>query len=123
MADTISLCLITKNEAGNIERCLRSVVGAVDEIIVVDTGSTDATPELARQYGAQVYTVPWRDNFSEARNASLALAGGDWILFLDADEELAAGSHDALHHLISIPPGGVKAISSRSLTMLAMKAG
>ncbi|OAT80876.1 tetratricopeptide repeat-containing glycosyltransferase family 2 protein [Desulfotomaculum copahuensis] len=99
MEPKISLCMIVKNEEQNIRRCLKSVAGAVDEIIVVDTGSTDATAEIAREYRARVHFFPWNDNFSDARNASLDLASGDWILFLDADEELAAGSGEALRRL------------------------
>jgi glycosyltransferase involved in cell wall biosynthesis/Flp pilus assembly protein TadD len=81
--------MIVKNEAKNLRRCLKSVKGAVDEIIVVDTGSTDATVGIALACGAKVSHFPWNGNFSDARNASLEPAGGDWILFLDADEELA----------------------------------
>ena len=91
--------MIVKNEAGNLRRCLESVNGAVDEIIVVDTGSTDNTSLIAQEYGALVQTFTWKDNFSDARNASLEKASGDWILFLDADEELAPQSKEALRKL------------------------
>ncbi|MEW6696897.1 MAG: tetratricopeptide repeat-containing glycosyltransferase family 2 protein [Bacillota bacterium] len=96
MGNRISLCMIVKNEAGNIRRCLQSVAGVVDEIIVVDTGSTDATPEIAREMGAKVYSFDWHDHFSDARNASIQRATGEWIFFLDADEELAGESREAL---------------------------
>lgn len=96
MGNRISLCMIVKNEADNIRRCLASVKGVVDEIIVVDTGSNDTTPQVALELGAKVYHFEWNDNFSDARNLSLAKATGDWILFLDADEELAQESKDAL---------------------------
>lgn len=86
---TISLCMITKDEEANIERCLKSVDGIVDEIIIVDTGSTDKTIEIAKNWGAKVYNHTWNNNFSEARNVSLEKATKDWILFLDADEELS----------------------------------
>lgn len=95
----ISLCMIAKNEGENIRRCLNSVAGAVDEIIVVDTGSTDDTCEIARQFGARVLSFSWNGNFSDARNASLEPATGDWILFLDADEELAPGSGETLRRI------------------------
>lgn len=85
---TISLCMIVKNEARILGRCLDSVQGAVDEMVVVDTGSTDGTPDIARRYGARIVNEPWRDHFARARNAGLAHARGDWILFLDADEQL-----------------------------------
>jgi len=95
----ISLCMIVKDEAQNIRRCLESVTGAVDEIIVVDTGSTDESCQIAGEYGALVHLFPWNENFSDARNASLELATGDWVLFLDADEELAGESKEALRRL------------------------
>lgn len=99
MSSRISLCMIVKNEARNLRRCLTSVTGVVDEIIVVDTGSTDDTCQVAREFGAKVQFFPWGENFSDARNASLALATGDWVLFLDADEELAGESKEALQRL------------------------
>lgn len=101
MTAKISLCMIVKNEGANLARCLNSVNGIVDEIIIVDTGSTDNTTHIALDYGAQVHFHPWTDNFSDARNASLELATGEWILFLDADEELDPGSGEALHHITS----------------------
>lgn len=99
MGSRISLCMIVKDEARNLRRCLESVVGAVDEIIVVDTGSSDDTYKIAGQYGARVYSFPWNENFSDARNASLETATGDWILFLDADEELAPESKEVLRRI------------------------
>lgn len=100
MAEKISLCMIVKNEGQNLSRCLNSVSGIVKEIIVVDTGSTDSTCDIARQYGAILHHFLWNDNFSDARNASLELAQGDWILFLDADEELSPDSREILIRLI-----------------------
>lgn len=85
---TISLCLIVRDEAENLARCLASVQGVVDEMIVVDTGSRDETPQIARRFGAKVVDFPWTGDFSAARNVSLEQATGDWILYLDADEEL-----------------------------------
>lgn len=84
----ISLCMIVKNEARDLERCLSSAAPHVDEIIVVDTGSTDETVAIARQFGAKVSHFEWCNDFAAARNASLAEATGKWILVLDADEEL-----------------------------------
>lgn len=101
MNATISLCMIVKNEEKNIRRCLSSVTGAVDEIIVVDTGSTDSTCSLAEKLGAKVHHHPWNDNFAEARNASVELATGEWILFLDADEELPEGGGVELRKLVN----------------------
>src|SRR3972149_2206403 len=82
----LSACLIVKNESLILSRCLETLRGFVDEIIVVDTGSTDNTMEIARSYDAQVKHFTWIDNFSAARNESLRHATGDWILYIDADE-------------------------------------
>jgi tetratricopeptide (TPR) repeat protein len=95
-AQTLSLCMIVKDEEKALPSCLESVVGLVDEIIVVDTGSTDRTVEIAKSYGAKVYFHPWEDHFSKHRNQSIGYASKDWILILDADEALAPGSHDAV---------------------------
>ncbi|AFM39661.1 glycosyl transferase [Desulfosporosinus acidiphilus SJ4] len=100
MAIKISLCMIVKNEADNLNRCLKSVSDIVDEIIIVDTGSTDSTCDIAQQHGAKVHHFLWNDNFSDARNSSLDRAQGDWVLFLDADEELSPSSRDRLTPLL-----------------------
>lgn len=100
MNNIISLCMIVKNEEGNLRRCLASVAGAVDEIIVADTGSTDNTCRVAEEFGCRLIHHPWTGNFSEARNASLAPATGEWILYLDADEELTAESREGLRRLV-----------------------
>ena len=99
----ISLCLIARDEAAMIEGCLASAAGAVDELVVVDTGSADATPELARRAGARVIPFTWRNDFAAARNASLAEARGDWVLVLDADERLAPGAAAALREAVRRP--------------------
>jgi tetratricopeptide (TPR) repeat protein len=98
---TISLCMIVKNEARNLPRCLDAVRAWVDEIVVVDTGSTDGTQALARARGARVEEWAWRDDFAAARNESLRHATGDWILVLDADEALTAGSGPALREAVA----------------------
>ncbi|WP_157643679.1 tetratricopeptide repeat-containing glycosyltransferase family 2 protein, partial [Paenibacillus camerounensis] len=92
----ISLCMIVKNEADNLARCLTSVRGAADELIIVDTGSTDDTITIARSFGAAVISFPWTGDFAAARNAGLEKARGTWILVLDADEELDAESRGEL---------------------------
>ncbi|MBD5549052.1 MAG: glycosyltransferase [Lachnospiraceae bacterium] len=81
-----SVCIIAKNEEQNIERCLKSIQHFDCEIIVADTGSTDRTKEIAHQYGAKVYDFEWINDFSAARNFSIAKASYDWILVLDCDE-------------------------------------
>ncbi len=85
---TISLCMIVKNEEPILGRCLKSLQGIVDEMIVVDTGSTDRTKEVAKEYGAEVYDFKWTGDFSDARNYSFSLAKCDYIYIADADEEL-----------------------------------
>lgn len=82
----ISACYIAKNEGQNIEKSLQSVKGIADEIIFIDTGSTDDTIAIAEKYGAKVYSLPWQDDFSAPRNFALSKASGDWIIFIDADE-------------------------------------
>jgi tetratricopeptide (TPR) repeat protein len=94
--------MIVKNEAANLARCLTSAAGAVDEIVVVDTGSTDDTIEIAETFAAKIYTQPWTGDFAAARNASLDRATGDYVLVLDADEELMPGAAPRLRaHLES----------------------
>ncbi|GAX91611.1 hypothetical protein EFBL_3301 [Effusibacillus lacus] len=88
--------MIVKNEEEHLPRCLKSVKGAVDEIIVVDTGSTDGTVEVARQWGAHVIRSSWQNDFAYARNVGIEQAKGDWILWLDADEELEAADRKKL---------------------------
>jgi len=95
----ISLCMIVKNEEKNIIRCLKSVTNYVDEILVLDTGSTDRTPELAQRLGAIVNYYTWENDFSKARNESIKHARGKWILFLDADEEIPQETGQALREL------------------------
>ena len=85
---SVSLCMIVKNEEDVLERCLESAAGLVDEIIVVDTGSTDRTREIAARFTSQVYDFPWQDDFSAARNASFSYASMDYCLWLDADDVL-----------------------------------
>lgn len=99
----ISLCMIVKDEENMLPRCLKSVQDLVDEIIVVDTGSTDRTVEIAQQFGAAIYHHPWMDDFADARNASLRHAQGDWVLVLDADETLMADCIPALQTAIENP--------------------
>ena len=92
----LSLCMIVRDEAETLGACLESVRGVVDEVCVLDTGSTDGTVELARGLGARVESFEWCDDFAAARNASLAMATGDWALVLDADERLSTPAARAL---------------------------
>jgi glycosyl transferase family 2 len=84
----LSACLITLNEEQNLPRALTSLAGIADEIVVVDCGSQDRTADIAREYGAKVITKAWT-NFAEQKNAAAAAANHDWILSMDADEELS----------------------------------
>jgi len=84
---TISACMIVKNEEAMLPRCLESIKW-VDELIMVDTGSTDRTVEIAESYGADVHHHPWENDFSLHRNQSISYATGDWVLIIDADEEV-----------------------------------
>lgn len=86
---SISLCMIVKNEEKLLPACLESVKDIVDEMVIVDTGSTDRTAQIAKDFGAEVYHFEWIDDFSAARNYSLDKATGDWILWLDADETVS----------------------------------
>lgn len=92
----LSVCLVVKNEEKYLLRCLESIAGIADEIVVVDTGSTDRTMEIARQFSEKVFSVKWRDNFSIARNYALGKATGEWVFFLDGDEQLTPESKGKL---------------------------
>ena len=85
---SLSLCMIVRDEEKMLPRCLAAVAPAVDEIVIVDTGSTDATVEIAKSFGAKVIEFPWTGSFSEARNISFEAATSDWVVYLDADEVL-----------------------------------
>ena len=96
----ISACVITKNEEKNLGRWLKSMRVAADEMIVVDTGSTDRTCELARAAGAKLYHFTWRDDFAAAKNYAIEQAKGRWILFLDADEYFTPATVEAVRPLL-----------------------
>ena len=97
---TISCCMIVKNEEAFLKQCLESVKDYVDEIIIVDTGSTDRTVEIAKRYTDKVYFHPWEDSFSKARNQALQYAAYDWIFQIDGDEELVKGSGTKLREVV-----------------------
>ncbi len=96
---TLSLCMIVRDEEEMLPRSLAAAREAVDEIVVVDTGSTDASVEIARSFGARVVEREWTGSFAEARNASFEAATGDWLLYLDADEVLVAEDAPLLREL------------------------
>lgn len=100
--------MIVRDEEQALERCLASVRGAVDEIVIGDTGSRDGTVALAQRLGARVVHIPWRDDFAWARNQVIEQASGDWVLSLDADEEIAGGTAPRLRALIARPAAGLR---------------
>lgn len=102
----LSACLIVKNEEKNLDRCLRSLQGIADEVVVVDTGSVDRTVEIAESYGATIGHFEWTNDFAAARNESLRLATGQWALWIDADEEVAEGSKKAIFEGLIRPQFG-----------------
>jgi tetratricopeptide (TPR) repeat protein len=101
MPPKLSLCLIVKNEEENLPACLASAADLVDEVVVVDTGSTDRTREVAARHGARVSTFPWVDSFAAARNESLRQATGQWIFWLDADDRIDEANRRRLRDLIA----------------------
>lgn len=97
---TISCCMIVKDEEAFLEQCLKSVKDFVDELIIVDTGSTDKTVDIARTFTDKVYFHPWESSFSKARNQALQYATGDWIFQIDGDEELVPDSGEKLRQAV-----------------------
>ncbi|MFN7965344.1 MAG: glycosyltransferase family 2 protein [Acidobacteriota bacterium] len=112
----LSLCLIVRDEAERLESCLSSAAGLVDEIVVADTGSQDETVVLARKLGARVVELTWRDDFAAARNGCMTAARGEWVLFIDADEQLEPCDPLALRALLGkdqAPGYSVEIVSPR----------
>ena len=97
---TLSLCMIVKDEEEMLPGCLEPLRGVVDEMIVVDTGSTDRTVEIAESFGARVVHFPWNGSFADARNASIEAATGDWVIYLDADEHMEPADARGLRGLL-----------------------
>ena len=97
---TLSLAMIVKDEETALGHCLGSVRGLVDEMVVVDTGSTDRTVAIAESFGARIGRFPWIDDFAAARNESLRLCTGDWVLVLDADEAVDVLDHARIRQAI-----------------------
>lgn len=98
----ISQCMIVKNEENNIQRALSWGKGLVSEQVVVDTGSTDRTMEIARKMGAIVYEFPWKDDFSAAKNFAISKTKYEWVAFLDADEYLAPDDKEKVRNYIKL---------------------
>lgn len=96
---TLSLCMIVKNEKKTLPRCLKSVFGIFDEIIIADTGSTDGTVKAAEQYTDKIFSFPWCDDFSAARNFAFSKAVCDYVMWLDADDVILPADRDKLLRL------------------------
>jgi tetratricopeptide (TPR) repeat protein len=99
-APRVSLCMIARDEHRFLAECLRRAQPAVDEIVLVDTGSKDDTVAIAESFGAKVLHRAWDDDFSAPRNAGIAAATGDWILVLDADEFLVPGAAESIRAVV-----------------------
>lgn len=97
----VSLCMIVKDEEKNLVTCLESVGKLVQEIVVVDTGSTDKTKKVAKEFGAKIFDCKWTDSFADARNFALSQTTLPWILSLDADDVLSALARYRLHDLFT----------------------
>lgn len=100
----VSVCMIVKNEEQGLGRCLESVREIADEVVVVDTGSTDRTVEIAQAHGAQVSCFEWCDDFSAARNTAIDRAANDWVLIMDGDDELEPGGGRTLRRALASNP-------------------
>lgn len=109
-APLVSACLIVKDEQANLPRCLRSLEGFADEVVVYDTGSSDGTPDLARELGATVFEGYWDADFARARNAALEHCSGQWILWIDADEALVCADRDAARRKLAEAPATSEAL-------------
>ncbi len=96
---TFSLCMIVKNEAAVLRRCLSSIADLMDEIIIVDTGSTDETKEIAGEFTDKIYDYAWKNDFADARNFAFSKAGMEYIYSADADEVLDEENHERLARL------------------------
>lgn len=118
---TVSLCMIVKDEMANIGACLKNAKALADEIIVVDTGSTDRAADVATVFGARTFAYSWNDDFAAARNYSLDQAQGDWILILDADEMIASKDHRSLRQQIAahVNKPAALSITTRNYTYMA----
>src|SRR5215470_1067380 len=93
---SLSVCLLTRNQEEHLASALRSVAGVADQVLVVDTGSRDRTVAIATELGAEIHQFAWDDDFAAGRNFTLGRARGDWVLWLNADEELEAASRQPL---------------------------
>ncbi len=113
---TISACMIVKNEEQFLQQCIDSINKLVDEIIVVDTGSSDKTKEIAKKNKAKLFDFTWNNNFADARNFSISKATGSWILWIDADETIAEKDHAFIKQIIAEEKFPVVVLEQRHYT-------
>lgn len=114
---TMSLCMIVKNEESVLKRCLDSIKGLFDEIIIVDTGSTDATKDIAKQYTANIYDFEWTGSFADARNYSFSKATKDYIYVADADEYVDANNYRKFLNLKKVLRDEVDIVQMKYVTI------
>ncbi len=98
---SLGLAMIVKNGAETLQQCIRSVAGVTNQIVIADTGSSDGTPQLARELGAEVFDFPWQDDFAQARNAAIHALATDWVLIMDDDEELDPRARERIPALLN----------------------
>ncbi|AEH51409.1 glycosyltransferase family 2 protein [Pseudothermotoga thermarum] len=114
----LSVAMIVKNEEHNLERALNSIKDVVDEIVIVDTGSTDRTVEIAKKYTDKVYFHPWKNDFSEARNNSLKYPTCEWVLIFDADEEASEEFRKNIRQFLQSLPKDVNTVYLPTISYL-----
>lgn len=122
MEKLLSVCMIVKNEEKVLERCLRSIHGIADEIIVVDTGSTDKTKEIALQYTDKVYDFEWANDFAKARNYAASKATGEWILAIDADEYVDRDQFEKFKEQLKTDPPNLEINAVEIISFVGRKA-
>ena len=113
---SLSVCFLTRNEEQTIGRAIRSVQDAAGQVLVVDTGSSDGTVEVAAKLGATVVTFTWTDDFAAGRNFTLRHATGEWVLWMNGTEELPPASRDALRSAVSHPDAFGHFVRCRNIT-------
>lgn len=122
--ETVSLCMIVKDEEKNLARCLSSCKKLVTEMVVVDTGSCDRTVKIAMLFGAKVFHYPWQSDFAAARNRSLELATGNWILIMDADEAISVRDHAVFRETLIVADSSCGYVmTTRNYTMSTSNEG
>ena len=115
-AESISLCMIVKNEEKNLPRCLASAGPVVHEILIADTGSDDRTVAVAEVFGAHIVRIPWNGDYAEARNAALEAVRGAWVLVLDADEVLSEREYPLIREAVRQGTGTAWQVVTRNYT-------